>query len=490
MRANIKENRLVIAVRGAELAVAKEIMSIISTEIVTVSKNYAGITMTFKEREVNGGVARKWWELTPSGKWEKKSASGLGEIQSLSFYSNGVGKDDELVGKLMVALCGCGGSLDDVDEAFALHNPSSQQAFEAYRVLVATRHIITPSMFKRDDWKLMEKASERADIVAEHEGHLSKFEWNTSEQLKVSLMVQGTTIEAGWSIAQGGFGVVASQNDQGFYGKGIYSTSHLNYACKYAVAKAAASSTRSALLVCAIVPGNMLPVVDAKTYYGKHVADGYQSHYTVGKKTLTWLMATSLSSIRFLLLLVEMKEDSISSYPLLDFKGKPNAADELVCFQEAQTLPLFLVVPKTALTFTPKTAAKPHFKADSQAGSLLPSSTQNTASGNSANTSISSAITRAAFEMLSPQELIDYLIVQGVKLDDQKQAIFRQQEIDGEALLNISKEDLERAGFSLGLATKITHAIPSSGKWEKILLCVLAVLVVLAAIIVPLHLSS
>jgi len=31
------------------------------------------------------------------------------------------------------------------------------------------------------------------------------------------------------------------------------------------------------------------------------------------------------------------------SEPLLDFKGKKNAVDELVCFQEAQTLPLFVI---------------------------------------------------------------------------------------------------------------------------------------------------
>jgi len=255
-------------------------MSIIATEIVAVSKNYAGVTMRYEEREVNGGVMRKWWELSPSGKWEKKGAKGS-EIQSLSFYLNGVSKDDELVGKLKVALWGCGGSLDDVEEAFALHNPSSQQAFEAHRVLVATRHITTPSMFKRDDWKLMEEASARAAMITEHEGHLSKFEWNSTEQLKVSLMIQGTTTDAGWSIAQGGFGVVSSEDDPGWYGKGIYTTSHMKYASRYAESKAGAMK-KPALLICAIVPGNILPVVDAKTYYGKPVANGYQSHFTIG----------------------------------------------------------------------------------------------------------------------------------------------------------------------------------------------------------------
>ena len=36
-----------------------------------------------------------------------------------------------------------------------------------------------------------------------------------TEQLKVSVMVQGTTSEAAWGISQGGFGVIASENDQG-----------------------------------------------------------------------------------------------------------------------------------------------------------------------------------------------------------------------------------------------------------------------------------
>jgi len=69
-------------------------------------------------------------------------------------------------------------------------------------------------------------------------------------------------------------------------------------------------------------------------------------------------------------------------------------------------------------------------------------------------------MTKATFEKLKTQTLIDYLIAEGVELDDQKQAIFRQQEIDGEALLDISKEDLERAGFPMGLATKIMKRIP------------------------------
>jgi len=181
--------------------------------------------------------------------------------------------------KLNVALWSCGGSLDDVEEAIALYNPLSQQAFEAHRLLVATRHITTPSMFNRDHWKKMEEANARADMVAEHERHLSKFEWNDSEPLKVSLRVHGTTTDAGWSMAHGGLGVIHSEGDQGWFGKGIYVFSSLQYAHLYAQHH----KKKPALLVCAVAPGNVFPVVDQK-HYGQPSVDGYQSHYTVGKE--------------------------------------------------------------------------------------------------------------------------------------------------------------------------------------------------------------
>ena len=146
--------------------------------------------------------------------------------------------------------------------------------------------------------------------------------------------------------------------------------------------------------------------------------------------------------------------------PLLDFKGKPNAVDELVCFQEAQTLPLFLIVPKTKPTFTPM-IAKPPFNLFSQiAPSQLALGTQSASSGSSSSTPISSTMTRAAFGKLKTQALIDYLIAEGVELDDRKQATFRQQEIDGEVLLEFSREELIGLGLPAGVVLKIMKRIP------------------------------
>jgi len=161
----------------------------------------------------------------------------------------------------------------------------------------------------------------------------------------------------------------------------------------------------------------------------------------------------------FIYYLVDLKQFP-NSKPLLDFKGKPNAVDELVCFQEAQTLPLFLIVPKTKPAFTPM-AVKPPFNLVSQAPhSPLASSTQSVSSGSSSSPPTSSNMTRAAFEKLKTQALIDYMIAEGVELDHQKQAIFRQQEIDGEGLAALPLEALERYGLPGGLAAKIMKRIP------------------------------
>ena len=161
----------------------------------------------------------------------------------------------------------------------------SQQSFELHRALVITKHITAPSLFKKGNWKSMDNPTLRSEIVAEHEKHLAKFEWNASEQLKVSLMVQGTTTEAGWSIAQGGYGVIASVNDQGWFGKGIYMSSSMRYAHQYAERTASMAKKAPALLVCAVGPSNSFPIIHRMD--GRSVEDGYQSHYTVGEHSLS-----------------------------------------------------------------------------------------------------------------------------------------------------------------------------------------------------------
>ena len=108
-----------------------------------------------------------------------------------------------------------------------------------------------------------------------------------SFQAKVYLMAQGITHKAAWSIAEGGFGVIANENDPGWFGKGIYFSSLAKYTFKYAVKSASEMTppSRPAMLICATTPGNVLPVTDM-SYYGKPVANGYQAHFTIGGSPL------------------------------------------------------------------------------------------------------------------------------------------------------------------------------------------------------------
>ena len=69
-----------------------------------------------------------------------------------------------MVEKLEVALWSCGGSLEDVDEAFALSSPQILQSFELHRALVTTKHITAPSLFKKDNWKRVDKEAAEAAI--------------------------------------------------------------------------------------------------------------------------------------------------------------------------------------------------------------------------------------------------------------------------------------------------------------------------------------
>ena len=130
-------------------------------------------------------------------------------------------------------------------------------------------------------------------------------------------MVQGTTSVAAWGICQGGFGVIASENDQGWFGKGslscsflfckfdgskhqlifllsfsigIYLTSSIEYASRCAQTKIDGMNkgkeleeekVKASILICATIPGNTFRLPDM-SLNGKPVRDGYQSHFTIG----------------------------------------------------------------------------------------------------------------------------------------------------------------------------------------------------------------
>ena len=136
-------------------------------------------------------------------------------------------------------------------------------------------------------------------------------------------MIQGTTENAAWRIAKNGFGTVATM-DKGYYGQGMYFTSQIAYASKY-------TQGENTFLVSLVVPGNTFPVTESPTlankkdinpdgYLGAPCKSGYQSHYVA----------------------VNMGGNN-HGYPVTEDFGRAGV-DELVVFETAQALPLFLFV--------------------------------------------------------------------------------------------------------------------------------------------------
>jgi hypothetical protein len=136
------------------------------------------------------------------------------------------------------------------------------------------------------------------------------------------MLVLGTCRDTAWKIVHTGFTTVAKKDD-GFFGKGIYFTSSVDYAKFYS--HITAKSSKLCLILSLVIPGNIYPVTEdhegPNSLKGQSVKGvGYQSHFT-------------------------------NVYPN-DFGDKfghvcnpPTGSvyDELVVFQDAQTLPLFVI---------------------------------------------------------------------------------------------------------------------------------------------------
>ena len=141
-------------------------------------------------------------------------------------------------------------------------------------------------------------------------------------------MIQGISENAGHRIAKNGFGTVATL-DPGWYGQGIYFTSRMAYASRYA---RPARDGSLLFMVSVVIPGNVLPItetpytkpplVNPAGYLGKPCKAGYQSHYTV-------------------------VDSSVHSFGLpTEGTSTVTSFDELVVFEPTRCLPLFLVYAK------------------------------------------------------------------------------------------------------------------------------------------------
>ena len=158
--ARLLVNELEVSVRGAEVAVTRNILGIVGNEISVVSENCAGITMSHEESSENFGELdkgrktsheQKYWEfeVSENENWEIRSL-GSSSLKILSIVKGGVSVESELCDKLKGAVESLGGNLSRVNDAFAIANPHSLAVFNGHRVLLSTQHTLTPLLFKKE----------------------------------------------------------------------------------------------------------------------------------------------------------------------------------------------------------------------------------------------------------------------------------------------------------------------------------------------------
>jgi len=102
-------------------------------------------------------------------------------------------------------------------------------------------------------------------------------------EVPIVIVAHGTSATTGWSIAGGtGFATLAAL-DAGYYGKGIYFTSYVEYTIQYMITRA-----DPAVLVTLLIPGNPYPATEdphaeitEHSLLGVPIHSGYQSHYVV-----------------------------------------------------------------------------------------------------------------------------------------------------------------------------------------------------------------
>lgn len=187
--------------------------------------------------------------------------------------------------------------------------------FCSYRNLLAGRLKSDAALFASDDWKRLDRVEQREWVQRCYSSMVAILPWNVrADRVPVIPAIHATTQASAWKIVENGF-TTLSILDKGFYGCGMYFSTKADYLLPYLINK-----TSPALVVCAVCPGNIFPVVehrsDASSLLGAPIRPGYQSHY---------VLTTS--------------DGNPCRAPLMEGEYY----DELVIGQEAQVVPLYIV---------------------------------------------------------------------------------------------------------------------------------------------------
>jgi len=259
--------------------------------------------------------------------WKSKLDKGG---PSTPYRSINLVKDAQIVDsefqKVEEILKKCGGEKTGrIVDVIALQNDALEKSFIFYCHSLIEKFRSSPILFKKENWKSKQDKDERLWVHEQYLKFSKQFkDWTEHPDVPVLPVFQGTSKATAYKIAQTGFSTVATLDD-GFYGRGMYFTSSINYASYYSRIANKGKSDLSYIIIAFVSPGNVYPVIEGplspNSLRGTAgvINPGYQSHYvcvgTLGSK-LPGIPCTA---------------------------GSKEFVDEFVVFQDAQALPKYIV---------------------------------------------------------------------------------------------------------------------------------------------------
>mmetsp|Transcript_12998 Transcript_12998/g.14405 ORF Transcript_12998/g.14405 Transcript_12998/m.14405 type:complete len:833 (+) Transcript_12998:58-2556(+) len=218
-----------------------------------------------------------------------------------------------------------------ISRAYQIHNKSLSLQFGSAIQTILNKWQSSSSIFNTKEWQRDDEDRKARDFVYEqYQKYTNEFVWNEERKepksMPVMPVLHGTDENTCWKICGSGFGTVA-QVDDGFYGQGMYFTSDMKYATKYARRN---NDGEVPIIIAFAAPGNVYPTIEhphssENSLKGQPGKPGYQSHFVlVDKKGLPYK---------------EPKRKRRKSRPAY-------FTTEFVIFQEAQVLPTYVVFMK------------------------------------------------------------------------------------------------------------------------------------------------
>jgi len=181
----------------------------------------------------------------------------------------------------------------------------------------------SPTQFYRMDWKKQPDADLRQATINSFLSKVKKWVWNEKlsiHQSPILPVIYVTDVDLAWEISIQGF-TTETQFD-GLFGRGIYFTTSARYRLPQI-----SKLDKPAILICLSTPGNPFPVTEhhnsSNSMLGKSIKSGYQSHYVITTK-------------------------NGRPFTLKDYENLETSFDELIIDQEAQVVPIFLLIVSTS----------------------------------------------------------------------------------------------------------------------------------------------